>query len=101
MAVVYRDGQPSLYLNGVLARTGLKSAHIVHSGAGPDGGAKFRGKLGGIEQFARPLSEAEIVKLMKSMPRPGEDASELPAAIDAQCRRPDRRRKSGSRAITS
>jgi len=81
VTVVYRDGQPSLYLNGLLARTGLKSAHIVHSGAGPGGGVKFRGKLGGSEQFARPLNEAEIAKLMQSMPRPGADASEWPPQL--------------------
>jgi hypothetical protein len=81
VAVAYRDGQPSLYLNGVLARTGLKSAHIVHSGAGQSGGAKYRGILGAIAQFDRPLSEAEIARLMNSMPRPGEGANELPPQL--------------------
>ncbi|MCX6895406.1 MAG: glycosyl hydrolase, partial [Verrucomicrobia bacterium] len=48
VAVVYRAGQPSLYLNGRLARTGLKSTHTVHSGAGQNNSAKYRGKLGNI-----------------------------------------------------
>ena len=77
MAVVYRGGQPNLYLNGMLARTGLKSTHIVHSGAG-HAEAKFRGKLGAIEQFSRPLSAAEIAQLIPSMRQPGDGASELP-----------------------
>ena len=78
LAVVYHDGQPSLYLNGALARTGLKSTHIVHSGAGRGGGPTYRGERGDVEQFARALSEAEIIGLMKSMPRPGDDAGGLP-----------------------
>ncbi|MEI6077082.1 MAG: glycosyl hydrolase, partial [Verrucomicrobiota bacterium] len=77
VAVVYRGGQPNLYLNGMLARTGLKSTHIVHSGAG-HAEAKFRGKLGAIEQFSRPLSAAEIAQLIPSMRQPGDGASELP-----------------------
>ena len=48
---MYRAGQPSLYLNGRLARTGLKSTHTVHSGAGQNNSAKYRGRLGGIEQI--------------------------------------------------
>ncbi len=80
VAVVYRDGQPSLYLNGVLARTGLKSTHIVHSGAG-QGGTKYRGKLGGIEQFSRSLSAAEIAQLLTSMRPPSDGAGERPLQL--------------------
>jgi hypothetical protein len=80
VAVVYRDGQPSLYLNGVLARTGLKSTHIVHSGAG-SGGAKFRGELGGIEQFSRSLSATEIAQLITTMRQPGDMANEHPLQL--------------------
>ncbi|MEI2727308.1 MAG: glycosyl hydrolase [Verrucomicrobiota bacterium] len=81
VAVAYRDGQPSLYLNGVPVRKGLKSTHVVHSGAGQGGGAKYRGKLGAIEPFDRPLSETEIANLMTSMPRLGTDANELPPQL--------------------
>ena len=70
VTVVYRDGQPNLYLNGVLARTGLKSDHIVHSGAGAGGLAQYRGKLGGFMQFARPVSDGEVAELARTMPRP-------------------------------
>jgi hypothetical protein len=81
VTVVYRAGQPSLYLNGVLAKTGLKSSHTVHSGVGQNGGAKYRGKLGGIESFDRSLGEAEIAKLMASMPKTGSSASEVPLEL--------------------
>jgi hypothetical protein len=70
VTVVYRDGQPSLYLNGVLARTGLKSTHKVHFGAGSSGDPKYRGELSAIKAFARPLGEAEIVGLMTTMEKP-------------------------------
>lgn len=77
IAVVYRDSQPSLYLNGSLAHTGLKSAHIVHSGASPSGASRFRGALGDIETFARSLSDAEVRDLAKSMALPA-DRNALP-----------------------
>ena len=81
VAVVYRDGQPSLYLNGVFARKGLKSLHIVHPGAPPStGGAPFRGRLGPFKQFDRALDAAEIARLAKATPRPGSGRS--PLAID-------------------
>jgi len=75
VAVVYRDGQPSLYLNGVLARTGLKSKHIVHPGAAEDG-SKYRGKLGDLAQFSRSLSGEEIAQLTAAMPKPGDGDGE-------------------------
>ncbi len=34
VAVVYRDGTPQLYVDGVLVREGLKSGKVVHSGVG-------------------------------------------------------------------
>ncbi|MCX6899513.1 MAG: glycosyl hydrolase [Verrucomicrobia bacterium] len=69
VAVVYRDGQPSLYLNGVLAHRGLKSNFTVH--APSSAGAKFRGELGSFESIPRALSDAEVARLTKIMPRPG------------------------------
>ena len=80
VAVVYGDGRPHLYLNGVLARTGLRSTHIVHSGATQDG-SKYRGELGEIAQFARSLSGAEIAKLAAAMPQPSESADEFPLQL--------------------
>lgn len=70
VAVVYRDSQPSLYLNGVLAHRGLQSGHAVHAPSGAD--AKFRGELGSLESIPRALNDAEITQLMKTTPRPGE-----------------------------
>lgn len=77
VTVVYRDGQPNLYLNGVFAKTGMKSTHIVHSGA-DGGGAGFRGKTGEIQKFSHSLSEAEVSQLMKSMRQPTEGSDSLP-----------------------
>ncbi|HOW63646.1 MAG TPA: glycosyl hydrolase [Candidatus Paceibacterota bacterium] len=70
LAVVYRNGQPSLYLNGAPVRTGLKSEHVVHSGAGAGALAQFRGQVGSFMQFSRPLNDPEISNLAKTMPRP-------------------------------
>ncbi|MBI5685889.1 MAG: glycoside hydrolase family 2 [Verrucomicrobia bacterium] len=69
VVVVYRDGQPSLYLNGTLVHCGLKSQHIVLPPSGAD--TKFRGELGGFESIPHALSDAEITQLMKTTPRPG------------------------------
>ena len=81
VAVVYRDGQPSLYLNGVLARIGLKSTHKVHFGAGSAGDAKYRGELSAIKAFARPLGEAEIVGLMTAMGKPEKGSGAVPIQL--------------------
>jgi hypothetical protein len=80
VAVVYRDGQPNLFLNGRLARTGLKSTHIVHSGAAQDG-SKYRGQLGDIAQFSRSLSGDEIVQLAASMPQPSDGEDSFPLQL--------------------
>jgi len=66
ITVVYEDRQPRLYVNGVLAQTGLKSTKIVH----PDfrlGGAAglgwYQGKLDDIRVYPRVLTEQEIRQL--------------------------------------
>ena len=69
VAVVYRDNQPHLYLNGRLVHTGLKSLHVVHPGS-PS--TSFAGDLGPVEQIDRSLDAAEVAELVKSMPRPDE-----------------------------
>ncbi|MBP8259683.1 MAG: hypothetical protein KA118_08470 [Verrucomicrobia bacterium] len=84
VAVVYRDGQPSLYLDGALARTGLKSEHAVHSGARAGGQGAFRGKLGSFAQFNRPLSGREVAELVRTMPRPDLAAVSLPVRVTVQ-----------------
>lgn len=70
VAVVYRDGRPSLYLNGKLVRTGLKSNYTVHLGEGSGGGEPFRGQKHACRRIGRALDDAEVVALMRSMPRP-------------------------------
>jgi hypothetical protein len=107
VAVVYRDGIPELWLNGVLARRGLKTGRNVHSGVGappppldytlnfpaltslaraanetlpPSRGAVFfhEGNLADVRDFARPLSEDEIAALAAApLPEP-----ELPTATE-------------------
>ena len=75
ITVVYRDGRPSLYLNGKLARTGLKSEHIVHCGARSGGSALFRGQAGTFARFTRVLDEGEVAALARTMPRPDRSAT--------------------------
>ncbi len=84
-AVVYRDGQPSLYLNGELAHRGLKSRFTVHSGLSvdPSGSGAFRGEVGRMQDFDRPLAAAEVADLAKAKP-PAHSGSPLPAIVLAR-----------------
>jgi hypothetical protein len=72
LTVVYRDGRPALYLDGVLARQGLRSEHSVHPGVGAPGGGPrgFRGELGRFTMSPRALSDDEVARLSRTMPRP-------------------------------
>jgi hypothetical protein len=70
VAVVYRDGQANLYLDGQHARTGLKSEHLVHSGARIGGNPQFRGRIGSLAQHDRALNDNEIQELAKDTPKP-------------------------------
>jgi hypothetical protein len=85
IAVVYRDGEPSLYLNGELAHRGLKSRFTVHSGfsVDPSGSGSFKGELGGLRDFDRSLTAAEVAELAKAKPPTG-SGSTLPAIIVAR-----------------
>jgi hypothetical protein len=84
VALVYQDGQPNLYLNGVFARRGLRSGFTVHAGAGAgDGVMPFRGEIGMCRQFARALTEAEIAELARTMPNP---ETVLPPSAIQVCR---------------
>ena len=74
IAVVYRDGTPSLYLNGKLARQGLKGAMIVHPGVGVSHTrlvAPFKGQVAGLQQADHALTDEEIAKLAASRPAVG------------------------------
>jgi hypothetical protein len=76
VALIYRDGQPELYLNGALARRGLRGGFIVHPGADPGNGAKdFAGKISAARQTNRALSERDLAELMK---KPPDDGAALP-----------------------
>ncbi|MCY3017609.1 MAG: glycosyl hydrolase [Planctomycetota bacterium] len=79
IAVVYSDGTPSLYLNGKLARQGLKSPMIVHPGVGVPHNRSvtpFKGQVAGLQQFDHALTEAEIAKLAASPPAVSERRDE-------------------------
>ncbi len=71
VAVVYRDGTPSLYLNGQFARKGLKSRLVAHGGGGVSHSREikpFNGQVAGLQQFPKALSTEEIRKMAQSRP---------------------------------
>ncbi|OAM89785.1 glycosyl hydrolase [Termitidicoccus mucosus] len=71
VAVVWQDGRPSLYVNGRLARTGLKSLRDARGyiPAWRDAAAgKFKGEHSVPQLFDRALGEQEILALMRSTP---------------------------------
>ncbi len=73
IAVVYRNGEPSLYLNGRFVHKGLRSSKTVHgslTSAGTD--SKFAGKVSKAELLPRALDESDLAKLMGNAP--GEEA---------------------------
>ena len=79
MAIVYQDGTPSLYLNGKLARTGLKSKKTVHPGIGVNHGRElkpFAGQVAGLQQFPTALTATEIGRLAQSQPSIADMADE-------------------------
>ncbi|NLX95946.1 MAG: hypothetical protein GXY83_07205 [Rhodopirellula sp.] len=72
IAVVYRNNRPTLYLDGVLAREGLKSNHtVLPSNSANGGGSPFRGEIGVWERIPQAFDAAEVSRMMQSMPRPG------------------------------
>ena len=82
VAVVYRDGEPSLYLNGQLVHKGLKSTHIGHSSVTSTGGSpQFRGSLGGSESLPVALDAEGVRKLMERMPRTAGEDKGLPIEL--------------------
>jgi len=86
VTVVYRDGRPSLYLDGVLAREGLKSAQIVHPSLGVQHGRKvpqFAGQAVAMMLFDRPLDVQEIAGLAAAT-RPAEKRPLPKLFVDAE-----------------
>ena len=71
IAVAYRDGRPSLYLNGKLVHQGVKSTHIVHpSLVDGSGGGAFRGDRGPVDQMLRAMNDNDFDQLAKTTPQP-------------------------------
>jgi hypothetical protein len=101
VAVVYRDGVPSLYLNGRFAHKGLKSTWQTHPGVN-DGAANthFAGKLGSGTSLNRALAEKEVAALMKQQPRPDAELNgpDLALTRDADGHLEARIRRAGSYA---
>jgi hypothetical protein len=88
-AVVYRDGQPSLYIGGKLAGTGLKTGAIVHPGVGeppsPLGVTYyFEGDMTDPQVFPTALDPAQIAAIAaKGLPAPaGAAPAEVAAAAE-------------------
>ena len=89
VAVTYRDGRPSLYLNGRFVHRGLQSRHTVHSGAvAAAGNPQFRGRASGVETLAGALDETVLAARIKAAPAPGADQPPTPVEFsrDAQGR---------------
>lgn len=78
VAVVYRDGTPSLYVNGRFVRSGLRTGRTVHPGLGcPDGNIRFvhfEGDMTAPMLAAEALGEARIRELAATLPDPAAPA---------------------------
>jgi hypothetical protein len=84
ITVVYRDNQPSLYLNGKFVHQGLRSTFTAHCGVGVKhirGMAPFRGAFGEFQKFDHALSESEIAELTKTMPIPKQPEEIVPIGL--------------------
>jgi len=80
VVLVYRDGQPTVYLNGLPAHRGLRSRFTVHpSPIGETADAPFKGEAGGIVQIPQALTDAEVGALANSSVPPVRELTALPA----------------------
>lgn len=79
IALVYRGGQPFLYVNGALEKAGLKSGKRVHPdftlGGNPYGW--YQGKLRDVRVYPRALTEAEVRGLAA-----GDPSGSIPWTVD-------------------
>jgi neutral trehalase len=66
VAVVYRNGVPTLFVNGQEKRSGTKGPHTIHAVLA--GGHPFKGERSAPMLFDRALSAAEIVALANVKP---------------------------------
>jgi hypothetical protein len=85
-ALVYDRGTPMLYIDGKLARTGLKSGRKVFAGGGdapPASGVTyfFEGDNSPLVTVARAMSPGEIAAIAAKGP-PAPETDVLPATID-------------------
>jgi hypothetical protein len=70
VAVVYRDGIPTLFINGEKTVTGIASGRIVHPGAlkaGPPND-RFTGEMTGWAFYARALDDEQVKHQAKPLP---------------------------------
>jgi hypothetical protein len=74
ITVVYENRLPKLYVNGVLAKTGVSGlASVVHVGAASLGGHTdnfFHGQLDEVRIFNRPMTAAEVRSLATGIAEP-------------------------------
>lgn len=72
VAVVYREGVPSVYVNGKLVQEGKKSTFSVHPGVGPallsDGASYFNGDMTEPQVSREALSAVQIQQLAATRP---------------------------------
>ncbi len=71
IAVVYQDNTPSLWVNGKMTRTGMKSSRISHGSIGVEHMRSimpFNGQIIGLIQYSKALTEEEIKKIGSSVP---------------------------------
>ncbi len=70
IAVIYREGVPSLYVNGHWVKNGVKGPVQVHSGIGVSHARglppPFRGEIVGLTQFPNALDAEAIRRQMRS-----------------------------------
>jgi hypothetical protein len=84
VTVVFHDRRPSLFINGLFVRAGLRCTEAVHPGVGvavpsPYPVVPFQGWLAGISQSTKTLDEDEIAQLAAARPEALPAASEAPA----------------------
>lgn len=82
VALVYRGGAPTVYLNGRLLRTGQTSGRTIHPGLGAPMdrafGPYFEGDLEALSVSPRALNEGELIQQVQA----GPPASAEPFAIE-------------------
>ena len=86
VALVYREGVPSVIVNGALAGSGTHSAAVVHPGVGEaflrEGASYYQGDMTGPRLFDEALDEARLRRLAAERPsrEPRMAAAELATA---------------------